>query len=188
MRSLLVTTALCLATGPLAAEPLVRAGTSYYYIEGASALVLTEQINQKGPLGVDGNRHPTRTKWDVQWKFRHNMHDGQCVMEDIYVAVGITSTIPRWRGAAAGAASLKARWQQLAAAVERNKRFHTDLAKRTGEQMESALQNIGPRPDCGALTEAANDAASRILKKQQAAADAHDRRTDYARKDGASLI
>ena len=48
--------------GAAQAEPAARMGASYYYIEGGSALVLTAQMDNKGPIGVDGRKHPARTK------------------------------------------------------------------------------------------------------------------------------
>ncbi len=101
--------------GAAQAEPTSQFGTSYYYIDGRSALVLTAQMDKKGPIGVDGRHHPARTKWDVQWRFRHNMHGGVCKMEKISVMVGMTTIRPRWREEAQGTASLIKRWRQLIA-------------------------------------------------------------------------
>lgn len=171
-----------------AAEPLLRINTSYYYIEGASALVLTERIKQKGPTGVDGKLYPSRTKWDVQWRFRHNLHDGLCKLEDVAIAVGVTTIRPRWRGESKGAQSLKMRWKQLNAALDRNQQFHTRQAKRAGAEIETAILNLNPTKTCEVFTGLADDIASKILKKYQAASDAHDRRTEYGLKDGANLI
>ncbi|MGH8678495.1 MAG: DUF922 domain-containing protein [Burkholderiales bacterium] len=181
---------LALAGGLTAAhaEPLVRTGTSFYYIDGASALVLTEQMKQKGPTGVDGNRHPARTKWDVQWKFRHNMHDGLCKMEEVAVAVGITTIRPRWRNEATGSASLKARWNRFIDAIDRGANFHSEQATRAGTQIEAALTGLKTEKTCDALTETANKSASEILDKRKASSEDYDQRTDYGRKDGASLI
>jgi predicted secreted Zn-dependent protease len=176
------------SAAPAAAEPLVRMNTSYYYIDGASALLLTEQINQKGPTGVDGSRYPARTRWEAQWRFRHNMHDGVCKMEDVAVAMGITTLRPRWRSESKGAKSLQVRWKQLMAAVDRNQQFHTAQAKRAGEEIEKALWNLAPAKTCEDYSSVADAAASRILKKYQAISEDHDRRTEYGRKDGASLL
>ena len=186
LRSLAVV-ALVLA-GPVQADPVVRQQTSYYYIDGRSALVLSEQINQKGPMGEDGARHPARTRWEVQWKFRHNMHDGVCRMEQVAVAVGVNTIRPRWRSEKSGPAELRNRWQKLVRAVERNQEFHKQQATRAGKEIEAALLAMPPVDDCDTLTERANQAASALLTKHQSASAQHDRDTDYARKDGAALI
>lgn len=177
-----------LLAGPLHGDPLTRQQTSYYYIEGRSALLLTEQMNQKGPVGADGERHPARTRWEVQWKFRHNMHEGACKMEEVAVAVGLNTIRPRWREEKTGPAELRRRWQQLLQAVERNQAFHKQQAVRAGQEIEQALKKMQPEKNCEELTARANEAASKLLEKYRTASDEHDRRTAYGRKDGASLI
>jgi predicted secreted Zn-dependent protease len=174
--------------GPLHGEPLTRQQTSYYYIEGRSALLLTEQMNQKGPVGTDGERHPARTKWEVQWKFRHNMHEGVCKMEDVAVAVGVNTIQPRWREEKTGPAELRRRWQNLMQAVERNRAFHKQQAVHAGQEIELALRELPPAKNCEELTTQANETASKLLEKYKTASDEHDRKTAYGRKDGASLI
>lgn len=187
---ILVTTLaiLGLLAAPVAAEPLVRMSTSYYYIEGASALILTEQINQKGPVGIDGRRHPSRTKWHVQWKFRHNVRDGMCAMDDATVAVGINNTRPRWRGENTGPASLQRRWTHLIAAVERSEEFHKQQATLAGNEILAALKALPAARNCQTLIETANRTANEIMNKYLAVSEAHDHRTEHGRRDGAALI
>ncbi|MGH8629875.1 MAG: DUF922 domain-containing protein, partial [Burkholderiales bacterium] len=136
----------------------------------------------EGPC-VDGKRHPSRTKWDIQWKFRHNVHGEACRMEEVAVAIGITTTRPRWRGEADGPAALRGRWKELMRAVDRNQVYHRGQAVRAGREIESALANSRPAASCDALTQAANEAAKTILEKYRLASEEHDRRTDYGRKD-----
>jgi len=180
--------ALALCAVSVCAEPAARVGASYYYIEGTSALVLTAQMNNKGPAGPDGRNHPSLTKWDVQWRFRHNMLGGVCQMEKISVMVGVTSIRPRWRDEKEGAEALRKRWSALLKAVDRNEAFHKEQALDAGRKIEAALENLVPAKDCEALTIAANEAAIAILEKHKAASRDHNERTDYGRKNGVSLI
>ncbi len=161
---------------------------SYYYIDGGSALVLTEQMNQKGPIAADGKHYPSLTKWDVQWKYRNGVHGGTCKVEEAAVAVGVTSTLPRWRGEANGPKSLRERWRRLLEAVGRDQGFHKELAIRAGKEIEAALLAVKPAADCDALTEAANDTAEQILKKHRAADEEYDRKYQHGLKDGATLM
>jgi predicted secreted Zn-dependent protease len=170
------------------AEPLVHRQVNLYYIEGNSAVLLTEQIRKMGPEGEDGERRAARTKWHVHWKFRHNLQDKICRMEEIVVTVGLTTMRPRWRGEKNGPSALRERWSRLVAAVDRNESHHADLATRAGREIEAALMNTQPAADCDALAEAANKAASALLAKHRKASDEHDRVTDYGRTYGASLI
>ena len=176
----------CTATAE--AEPKSQFGGSYYYIDGASALVLLAQMDKKGPIGLDGRNHPARTKWDVQWRFRHNMHDGVCKMEKISVTVGVTSIKPRWREKAQGPSSLRERWKKLIEAVDRNEAFHKQEALDAGSEIESVLNGLSPKKTCEALTEEANRLATEVLGTHQSVSRDYDLKTNYGRKNGVSLI
>ena len=92
--------ALTVALTAAQAEPLVHRQASFYYIEGNSAVLLAEQIGKAGPEGADRKRHPTLTKWHVQWKFRPSLQGSVCKMEEVVVIVGLITMRPRWRGEA----------------------------------------------------------------------------------------
>lgn len=186
--NLLLFLALIGCAGFASAEPSARIGASYYYIEGASALVLTAQMDNMGPTSPDGRHHPALTKWDVQWRFRHNMLGGACKMEKVSVMVGVTSIRPRWRDEKQGAATLRERWAELVKAVDRNEAFHKQQALAAGREIEEALNSLEPTGNCEALTVAANEAALSILEKHKKASQEYNDRTDYGRKNGVSLI
>ena len=180
--------ALAVLIGAAHAEPATRIGASYYYVEGSSALVLTAQMDSKGPTGADGRHHPAHTKWDVQWRFRHNMHGDVCQMEKVSVLVGVTAVRPRWRGEKQGAAALRERWKQLLEALDRYEAYHKQQALDAGKKIEDAINNLEPTKTCEALTDAANQVATSILERHKEASRKYDESTDYGRKKGVSLI
>ncbi len=180
--------ALAIIAGAAHAEPSTRMGASYYYIEGASALILTAQLDTNGPKGPDGRHHPALTKWDVQWRFRHNMAGDVCKMEKVAVLVGVTAIKPRWRGEKDGAAALRERWKSMSEAIDRNEAFHKQQALEAGRKIEAALNQLEPAATCEALTEAANKIATEILAGHKKASRDYDQSNDYGRKNGVSLI
>jgi len=180
--------ALISLAGTVHAEPTTRIGASYYYVDGGSALVLTGQMDAKGPEGADGRHHPAQTRWDVQWRFRHNMQGDVCKMEKVLVMVGVTSIRPRWRDEKDGAPALRQRWQKLVQAVDRYDDYHKQQALAAGQEIERAINELSPEKTCEALTDAANQGASKILEKYKSKSRAYDERTDYGRKNGVSLM
>ena len=180
--------ALTIMAGAAHAEPSTRMGASYYYIEGASALILTAQMDTKGPEGPDGRRHPALTKWEVQWRFRHNMAGDVCKMEKVAVLVGVTAIKPRWRGERDGAAALRERWKRMSEAIDRNEAYHKGQALEAGRKIEAALNQLEPAETCEALTEAANQVATEILAEHKKASRDYNQGNDYGRKSGVSLI
>src|SRR2546421_12945747 len=86
---------LALVGGSVTAEPLVRLHTSYYYIDGPSATVLSAQLDKNGPVGADGNRHPARTRWDIKWKLQPVQHGTTCAIDKVAVGIGSVQTPPQ---------------------------------------------------------------------------------------------
>ena len=177
-----------IAAPPVSAEPLVRVHTSYYYVDGPSATVLAAQIEQNGPPGADGKRYAGKTKWDVQWKFKHEQHGVTCEMEEVAVAVGVAQTLPKWRSEKKGVAALKTRWQQFTDALKRHEDGHKDHGVAAGREIEAALLAAKPASNCEDLAASANSSADAIVKKYQKLDKDYDRKTGQGRSQGAMLL
>jgi len=177
-----------IAAPPVLAEPLVRMHTSYYYVDGPSATVLAAQIDQNGPSGPDGKRYAGKTKWDVQWKFKHEQHGGTCEMKEVAVAVGVAQTLPKWRSEKKGVAALKTRWQQFTDALKRHEDGHKDHGIAAGKEIEAALLAAKPASNCEDLAASANSPADAIVKKYQKLDQEYDRKTGHGRSEGAVLL
>jgi len=177
-----------IAAPPVSAEPLMRVHTSYYYVDGPSATVLAAQIEQKGPPDADGKRYAGKTKWDVQWKFKHEQHGVTCEMKEVAVAVGVAQTLPRWRSEKKGVAALKTRWQQFTDALKRHEDGHKDHGVAAGREIEAALLAAKPASNCEDLAARANSAADAIVKKYQKLDQEYDRKTGHGRSEGAVLL
>ena len=182
------TVPLSLLVAPVAGEPLARVHTSYYYVDGPSATVLAAQLDQNGPVESDGKHYAGRTRWDIQWKFRHEQQGTSCYMKHAAVAVGIAQTLPKWRGESKGSASLKARWRKFIDALQRNEDGHKEHGLKAAGEIEAAMLAIKPAGNCEDLEAAANAAAQAIVAKFQALDEEYDRKTDHGRKQGSMLL
>jgi predicted secreted Zn-dependent protease len=172
---------------PVSAEPLVRVHTSYFYVDGPSATVLAAQIEQIGPPAADGKRYAGKTKWDVQWKFKHEQHGVTCEMKKVAVAVGVAQTLPKWRSEKKGVAALKTRWQQFTDALKRHEDGHKVHGVAAGKEIEAALLAAKPASNCEDLAASANSAADAIVKRYQKLDEEYDRTTGHGRTQGAAL-
>jgi predicted secreted Zn-dependent protease len=173
---------------PAVGEPLVRVHTSYYYIDGTSAAVLAAQLDQKGPVGSDGHHYAGKTRWDIQWRFRHEQQGTRCVMKDVAVAVGIAQTLPKWRGESRGAGGLKALWSKFTDALQRHEDAHKAHGMNAGKEIEAAVLAVKPASNCEDLEMAGNTAAQAIVTKYQGLDEEYDRTTDHGRNQGATLL
>ena len=177
-----------IAAPSVSAEPLMRLHTSYYYVDGPSATLLAAQIDQNGPPGADGKRHAGKTKWDVQWKFKHEQHGATCSMKEVAVAIGVAQTLPKWRNEAKGAVALKIRWQQFVDGLKRHEDGHKNHGLAAGKEIEAALLGAKPASNCEDLAAAANSAAEAIVTKYQKLDQDYDRKTGHGRSQGATLL
>jgi len=168
-------------------EPLVRVHSSYYYVEGASATVLSTQIEARGPAMEDGTRRPGKTSWDVQWKLNHLREGDTCGIQHVAVAVVVAQTLPKWGNEDAGAAALKARWKKFSDAVRQHEDKHLEFARQAGVEVEAALLAMKPASNCEDLDRAANAAAEQLIEKYRKDDAAYERATDHGRKQGATL-
>ena len=187
MRKILFVLAV-LTSIPASGEPLVRLHTSYYYIDGASATVLAAQLDQNGPVGSDGKHYAGKTRWDIQWKFRHEQKGTACSMSDVAIAVGIAQTMPKWRGEGKGATGLKALWTKFAEALQRHEDGHKAHGVKAAKEIEAAVLAIRPASNCEDLELAANTAAQAVVTKYKALDEEYDRKTDHGRNRGATLL
>ncbi|HEX7953263.1 MAG TPA: DUF922 domain-containing protein [Burkholderiales bacterium] len=177
-----------LAPLPVAGEPLVRLQTSYYYIDGPSATVLAAQLDQMGPAGSGGVRYAGRTRWDIDWKFRHEQKGTVCSMTQVAVAVGIAQTMPKWRGESKGAPALKALWSRFIGALQRHENGHKEHGLQAGREIEAAVLATRPASNCEDLAASANAAAQAIIDKYKRLDEEYDRTTNHGRDQGATLL
>ena len=177
-----------LTAGAAAAEPLSRVHTSYYYVDGKSATVISAQMDKNGPTAEDGKRYPAKTRWDVQWKINHDQQGVTCGVKEVAVAVGIAQNLPKWRGEDNGASTLSGRWKKFAEAVKRHEDGHKEHGIKAAAEIESALQGLKPASNCEDLDKAANAAGEKVIEKYRKLDADYDRTTDHGRKQGAKLL
>jgi predicted secreted Zn-dependent protease len=166
----------------------VRLHTSYYYIDGPSATVLSAQLDKNGPVGADGNRHPARTRWDIKWKLQPVQHGTTCVIDEAAVVIGIALTLPKWRGEEKGPTSLKTRWTKFIQSLQRHEEVHKQHGVQAGTDIEAALRAVEPASNCENLESRANHAAQKIVSKYQRLDEEYDRQTAYGRTEGGTLL
>ena len=186
-RNLLLLAALA-GAAPAGAEPVSRIHTSYYYVEGGSATVISAQLEKSGPLAEDGRRYPAKTRWDVQWKYDHHQEGVTCGVKDVTVAVGVAQNLPRWRGEDRAAGALSARWRKFSEAVKRHEDGHKQNGLGAAAEIEGALQALKPASNCEDLDKAARAVGDRIIEKYRERDAEYDRKTDHGRNQGAKLL
>ncbi|MDC1311402.1 DUF922 domain-containing Zn-dependent protease [Burkholderiales bacterium] len=168
--------------------PLVHIGASSYSILGQSSLILSAEMRAKGPLGDDGRRHPAKTKWDLQWRFKHKELSARCGVDSVQVSLGITHTKPVWRNKSDASQSLIDRWDKFERALLAIQRQHEDLAMRAAQEIEDSVLDVTPQKTCEELETMVGAIVRNLKEKYRALKIDYESSTDYGRRMGLSLM
>ena len=172
----------------VSAEPLYRKSTNYYFVKGSSALMLMRQFSEKGPIGVDGERHIFAAQWEVQWKIKYQQDDQKCKPGEVTTIVGMTTTLPKRARKPQKQGELEVRWANMLAAMERHEKFHEEQARRAGEMIEQAILGLEPGLSCDFVKDAASKVANKILRDQRKVSRDYDKDTNYGANRGITLL
>jgi len=176
------------ATGPLNAEPVVHVGSSKYSIHGQSAFVLGAEMKRKGPVAADGNRHPARTKWDFQWRFKKLDSGRDCSVESALVSLGVTHTRPIWRGEKEGTKELRERWATFLRNLDQIEKKQEKIARDAASEAERVITSIPTQSDCDALQALIDREARAVKDKYLERKRRYEEETDFGRAEGLLLM
>ena len=168
--------------------PQTHIGASSYSISGQSSLILSAEMDAKGPLGDDGRRHPAKTKWDLQWRFKQTEINAQCGVDSVQVSLGITHIKPVWRDRTEASQALIDRWEVFEAALNTIQKHHVDLAMRAAYEIEETVLNVTPQKTCEELETMVGAIVRNIKEKYRALKTEYESSTNYGRRAGLSLM
>ncbi|MBT7997899.1 MAG: DUF922 domain-containing protein [Betaproteobacteria bacterium] len=170
------------------AVPLVHIGASSYTVNGQSSLILSSEMDLKGPVGTDGNRHPAKTKWDLQWRFKHKEQNGQCGVESVQVSLGITHIKPVWRDKVGASESLVSRWLSFEEALSKIQNHHVDLAIEAATAIEDNVLDVVPQKSCADLNVVVEGIVRNIKEKYRTLKTDYEEATNFGRHNGLTLL
>lgn len=168
--------------------PQTHIGASSYSISGQSSLILSAEMDAKGPLGDDGRRHPAKTKWDLQWRFKQKEVNAQCVVDSVQVSLGITHTKPVWRDKSEASKTLIDRWEAFEGALKVIQKHQVDLAMMAASEVEEAVLGMTPQKTCEELETMVSAIVRNLKEKYRALKADYESSTNYGRRVGLSLM
>ena len=168
--------------------PLVHIGASSYSILGQSSLILSAEMDSKGHFGEDARRHPAKTKWDLQWRFKQKEVNAQCVVDSVQVSLGITHTKPVWRDKSEASKTLIDRWEAFEGALKVIQKHQVDLAMMAASEVEEAVLGMTPQKTCEELETMVSAIVRNLKEKYRALKADYESSTNYGRRVGLSLM
>tara|TARA_B100000902_G_C27154010_1_gene835212 strand:+ start:165 stop:725 length:561 start_codon:yes stop_codon:yes gene_type:complete len=174
--------------GEVGAEPIYRKSTNYYFVSGGSALILMRQFSEKGPTGLDGDRHIFAAQWEVQWKIKYQTENQKCRPGKVTTIIGMTTTLPKRGKKPVKTGELEVRWAGMLEAIEKHEKFHEKQARLAGKMIERAILDLEPGMSCDFVKEAASKVANKILRDQRKVSQDYDMNTNYGADQGITLL
>ncbi|HEY4722749.1 MAG TPA: DUF922 domain-containing protein [Anaerolineae bacterium] len=170
----LPTTAPALTT--LAPDAIPNAAVVYYDVSGSTENELRDQLDALGPVGFDGYKGDSTTRWYITWHWPTHQ-DGSCQMDQTVVSYEIKVIFPRWKLTAGVSAQLVARWEQYTAALIEHEKGHVGLVVLNVPKVAEAVK--------GAQCEAANAVGEMMLAEIHKQEGEYDAITNHGAAQGA---
>jgi predicted secreted Zn-dependent protease len=148
----------------------------YYDISGSTENGLRDQLDASGPVGYDGYKGDSTTRWYITWHWPTNQ-DGSCQMDQTAVSYEIKVIFPRWQPTEGVSAQLVARWEQYTAALLEHEKGHVDLVVLNVPKVVEAVK--------GRQCEAANAVGEMMLAEIRKQEVEYDAATNHGATQGA---
>lgn len=169
IRTLLVTSLLCLTALPAPAENLSKT-YSYFSVGGTTLEELEDQLNRRGPqVKSTGRRHPGATQMQFNTRLGYTEKGGYCRITDATVTVKAKVILPRWRQRGKAELDVRLIWDTLSNDIKRHEEQHVVIARNHARDLEKKLLRLGRQKSCEAAAAKAKATADRILDKHDKA-------------------
>lgn len=158
-----------------------------YRVPGKDLAALRAALASEVVSDAAGGSHG-RTRSDISIAYSPRPVQGGCVAQAPALEITITTTLPEWAPAPGVAdPALLARWQSMAAALQRHEARHREHALAAVRDLQATLAGLGVQPDCHALRRAVDQAFLRVRLKAEFRDARFDERTGNGRLDGVVL-
>jgi predicted secreted Zn-dependent protease len=124
------------ATG---AVDIPHAVLTYYDISGSTANELRAELDAKGPVGYDGYKGDSTTKWSFSWDWP-GYGNTACNLSAATVRYDIEVIFPRWTPPRNAAPDLVARWNDYIRRLAEHEMGHVDFVVANYQTVADAVK------------------------------------------------
>lgn len=172
---------LAVGAAPASAAVKTTVSTKYYAFTGQTVPAMRASINRVRPGNQDGSAWGT-----VNWSWHRVIgSDGRCSFDRTQVTLREAFVMPRWASRAGAPADVQATWDTYLARLWLHEKGHQTLSQKAANAVAFQLAHMGSQSTCPRLDAAANRAATAIMRRQQVAQAAYDKRTAHGATQGA---
>lgn len=164
-----------MSSGPAPAAD-IRTVERHYDIGGATVQAIERQLARRGPRLGGHKGHPAATRMEFNTRVDYVETDRGCRVSGVRVRLVATMTLPRWKRPAGASADTARFWNALDADIRRHEKHHADIAASHARKLERALTGLSSPDDCKALEARVETITNRIMKRNDEAHAAFDRK------------
>ena len=124
----------------------------YYAFAGSTIDQIDAQLIQHAERREGSGNGSTRSRFEITKTLLQR--SDRCVMTTLEVSVTITTILPRWQPDSVVSDSLRLRWKQSSAILERHEDGHREHALEAARNLRRILARLKPKRDCLALAAA----------------------------------
>jgi len=188
----LLSAAACLAVAGggrnAAAEYRATERTEHYAVTGNTARDLREQMDRMGKRGADGKSFDANTSSRIRWDFTFAPSSDECRIGTVLVLLDIRCHLPEWTDRGSAPRAVQEAWDRYLEKLTAHEHAHGELAKRTAENLELAIQNMPGKRYCDEVGSAANELANEAIRTLQRQDAEYDERTKHGVTEGAVFV
>ena len=157
-----------------------------YTVPGDDLEDLREALRSQALSDRAGGSHG-RTHSRIRIRYAPEPVAGGCRTKDPAIEMRITTTLPEWQPGEGTDDGLLARWQAVAAALQRHEARHREHALAAVRELQAAVARLGVQPDCHALRRAVDRAFQRATMRAGFRDARYDERTRNGLEEGIEL-
>jgi predicted secreted Zn-dependent protease len=157
---------LCTTATQSRAEPVITKTYSYFSIGGRTAQDLDAELSRRGPqTNASSFRHPGATEIKFGGDVTYLEGDRSCAISAVRVTLKTRIILPRWKNRNKAEKTLGLIWDTLSADIKRHEERHAEIARGHARDLERALLQLRPAPDCNMMEKRAADVTQRIIQQ-----------------------
>lgn len=175
-----------LSTGP------GRQTIVYYDVHGRTYDELASDIRRIAPT-VSDTSYVTETRSPLRWNLRHEITEGRCTINQVWVWMQAQITRPRWSPPPDADPAVVAEWKRFLSALETHESGHREIAGKAARDIITRLRGLtdqarGVTDLCSQLDMNATDIARQITNKAVEEEIAYDAETRHGLTQGATFL
>ena len=158
----------------------------YYKISPRSPHEIKPELMRRSPIREGGGTFNGHTDWYIDWRSQGIQGPQGCVARDIKTKVHVVHILPALSEYVSDKQTIDV-FNKFNDALTKHEKNHGENGLSAAREIDKALSEIPPQPNCRYLSRIINDTGKAIIQKYIYADDEYDRTTNNGLTEGAVI-